>query len=290
MPELISELFIDGGNPQETQAANDLLKSLRPEWQRGIDGQTTNPTLVARNPDIQAYLRSGKRLTQTEALAEYRKIVEAVAAVTSGPVSIQVIGDQSTKADEMLRQARLYRDWIPNGVVKFPCTAEGLAAAEVFCQEFPVNITLNFTQSQAAAVYQATGNAKFRVFVSPFVGRLDDLAENGMDLIVNELKMYAAGDGHVDVLTASVRNVDHLLFAIHLKSPAITIPFKVFKEWVDLELPLPDNSFGYNPKGLKPIDYQEYALDQDWRSYNLDHQLTDAGLTKFMQDWQDMIR
>ncbi len=290
MPEPISELFIDGGNPQETQAANDLLKSLRPDWQRGIDGQTTNPTLVAKNPDIQAYLRSGKRLTQTEALAEYRKIVETVAAVTSGPVSIQVIADQSTKADDMLSQARRYREWIPNGVVKFPCTAEGLAATEVFCQEFPVNITLNFTQSQAAAVYQATRNTKFRVFVSPFVGRLDDLAENGMDLIANELKMYAAGDGHVDVLAASIRNIQHLQYAIYLKSPAITIPFKVFQEWVDLGLPLPDNTFRYNPKSLKPIDYQEFTLDQDWRSFDLAHQLTDAGLTRFMQDWQGMIK
>lgn len=231
MSELRSELFIDGGNPQETQAADNLLKTLRPDWQRGIDGQTTNPTQVARNPDIQAYLRSGKKLTQAEALREYRKIIEAVAAVTSGPVSIQVFADQSTKADGMLAQARQYREWIPNSVIKFPCTGEGLAAAEIFCHEFPVNITLNFTQSQAAAVYQATRNAKFRVFISPFVGRLDDLGVNGMDLIKNELKLYATGDSHVDVLTASVRNVQHLMYAIHLKSPAITIPYKVFQEW-----------------------------------------------------------
>src|SRR5690606_11229060 len=185
MPELPSEIFIDGGNSQETQAASTLLKTLHPDWQRGIDGQTTNPTLVAKNPEIQAYLRSGKKLTQTEALREYRKIVESIAIVTSGPISIQVIADQSTKADEMLTQARQYREWIPNGVVKFPCTGEGLTAAEIFCQEFPVNITLNFTQSQAAAVYQATRNTKFRVFISPFVGRLDDVGKNGMNLIEN---------------------------------------------------------------------------------------------------------
>lgn len=285
-----SELFIDGGNPQETESANDLLRTLRPDWQRGIDGQTTNPTLVAKNPDVQGYLLSGKRLTQAEALAEYRKIIEAVASVTDGPVSIQVIADQSTRADDMLSQARQFRDWISNGVIKFPCTAEGLAAAEVFCQEFPVNITLNFTQSQAAAVFRATRYAKFRVFVSPFVGRLDDLGENGMDLVANELKMFAAGDGHVDVLTASVRNVQHLMYALQLKSPAITIPFKVFQEWVDLELPLPDNSFGYNPTDLKPIAYQECVLDQDWRSFDLKHSLTDAGLNRFMQDWQGMIK
>lgn len=290
MPELPSEIFIDGGNSQETQAASTLLKTLHPDWQRGIDGQTTNPTLVAKNPEIQAYLRSGKKLTQTEALREYRKIVESIAIVTSGPISIQVIADQSTKADEMLTQARQYREWIPNGVVKFPCTGEGLTAAEIFCQEFPVNITLNFTQSQAAAVYQATRNTKFRVFISPFVGRLDDVGKNGMNLIENILKMYATGDGHVDVLTASVRNVQHLMYAMHLKSPAVTIPYKIFQEWIEQELPMPDETFAYNMEDLDRIAYQDLTLDQDWRNYNLDHDLTDVGLTRFMQDWRSIIK
>lgn len=290
MQQLMSKIFMDGGDAGETRTADKLLRTIRPEWQRGIDGQTTNPTLVAKNPDIQKYLRAGKKLTQAEALAEYKQIVEAVASVTSGPVSIQVIADQSTKAEDMLSQARRYREWIPNGVVKFPCTGEGLAAAEVFCQEFPVNITLNFTQSQAAAVYQATRNTKYQVFVSPFVGRLDDLGENGMDLIGNELEMFKTGDGHVDVLTASVRNVQHLMYAMHLKSPAITIPYKVFQEWVEQEFPMPDDTFAYNIGDLDRIAYQDLTLNQDWRSYDLDHKLTDTGLTKFMQDWQSIIK
>jgi transaldolase len=290
MAELFSKLFIDGGDPEETRTASDLLKTIRPDWKRGIDGQTTNPTLVSKNPEIQKYLASGKKLTQAEALAEYKKIVEAVATVTSGPISIQVLADQATKADDMLRQARVYRGWIPNGVVKFPCTKEGLAAAEVFCKEFPVNITLNFSQPQAAAVYQATSNAGYQVFISPFVGRLDDQGENGMDVVVNELKMYASGDSHVDVLTASVRNLDHLMYAIHLQSPAITIPMKVFKEWADQGFPLPDENFTYKAVNLTAIPYQHISLDEDWQSYDLHHKLTDGGLTRFMKDWQAIIK
>jgi transaldolase len=290
MQQLMSKIFIDGGDAEETRAADKLLRSLRPEWQGGIDGQTTNPTLVAKNPEIQKHLASGKKLTPTEALAEYRKIVEAIAEVTPGPVSIQVIADQRTPADEMLRQARVYKAWIPNGVVKFPCTTEGLAAAEIFCQEFPVNITLNFSQSQAAAVYQATRQARYQVFISPFVGRLDDLGENGMELIVNELRMYRGGDGHVDVLTASVRTLNHLLDAICLQSPAITIPMKVFQEWANQKFPLPEANFTYDAGDLEPIPYQQLSLDQNWRSYDLQHSLTDAGLTRFTQDWQKITQ
>lgn len=288
MQQLMSKIFMDGGDAEETRTADKLLRTIRPEWQRGIDGQTTNPTLVARNPEIQKYLASGKKLTPTEALAEYRKIIEAIAKITQGPISIQVIADQATPADEMLRQARVYKDWIPNGVVKFPCTAEGLAAAEIFCREFPVNITLNFSQLQAAAVYQATRQTRYQVFVSPFVGRLDDRNENGMDLISNELKMYDNGNGHVEVLTASVRTLGHLMEAIRLQSPAITIPMKLFQEWANQGFPLPNESFSYNAADLKPIPYQQLSLDQNWRSYDLHHELTEAGLTRFAQDWQKL--
>src|SRR5690349_19050643 len=106
MQQFISKIFIDGGDPEETRTADELLRTIRPEWQRGVDGQTTNPTLVAKNPEIQKHLASGKRLTREEAFAEYRKLIEGVAKITQGPISIQVIADQSTPWEEMLRQAR----------------------------------------------------------------------------------------------------------------------------------------------------------------------------------------
>ncbi len=95
--------------------------------------------------------------------------------------------------------------WIPNAHVKFPTSREGLEAAGRAVKEgLRVNMTLCFTQEQAAAVYSATAGAKKGdVFISPFIGRLDDRGENGMDLIENIQKMYGTGDGHVEVLTAS---------------------------------------------------------------------------------------
>ncbi len=304
--DFISKLFIDGGDPQETVKANALLREKRPEWNRGIDGQTTNPTLVARNPDIQKYLAAGKKLTKDEILVEYKKIVEGVAVVTKGPISIQVIGDAHTPIEDFIAQARVYKEWIPNGVIKFPCTTNGLAAAEWFCAEFPVNITLNFSQEQAAAVYAATRGAKHTVFISPFVGRLDDRGENGMDVVVNELRMYshAARDSvgalrdretsehtsHVQVLTASVRNLNHLLYAIKLASPAITIPFKVFQEWADGGFALPGDNFLYEMGGLSPISYREIPLNKPWQEYNIQHDLTDVGITNFLSDWNAMLK
>jgi transaldolase len=284
-----SALFIDGADPAETLAANNLLKSKKPDWNVGIGGQTTNPSLVSKNPEIIKYLASGKKLTREEALKSYRTIVENIAKVTTGPVSIQVIADESTPLEDMLSQGRIYKTWIPNGVVKFPATYNGLAAAEIFVAEFPVNITLNFSQSQAAAVYSATINAKYPVFVSPFVGRLDDRGENGMDIVHSELKMYEAGDGHVKVLTASLRTMEHLMYALFLKSPAITIPFKIFKDWADTGFQLPQGDFKYQKAELKSIPYQEFVLGDDWKKFDLSHDLTTAGLKKFMEDWNSIV-
>src|SRR5208337_2698352 len=124
--------------------------------------------------------------------------------------------DSATKAEAMLEQGREMFGWIPNGHIKFPTSAEGLKAASLALKEgLRVNMTLCFSQAQAAAVYAATrGARKGDVFVSPFIGRLDDRGENGMDLIAHIIRMYGKGDGHVEVLTASVRKIDHLLYAL----------------------------------------------------------------------------
>ena len=277
MHNLTSKIFIDGGDPKETAGAKMLLGH--------IEGQTTNPTLIAKRA------KSEKREVRSEkgALDYYRLTVVEMAKVTSGPISIQVIADSMTKKEEMLRQAHIYKDWIPNGVIKFPCTYEGLSAAEIFCQEWSVNITLNFSQEQAAAVYVATKNAKHDVFISPFVGRLDDRGENGMDVVANELKMYKKWNSHVKVLTASVRRLSHILYALKLGSHAITIPFKLFLEWKHIGFSSPLANFKYETD-TKPIPYKELELKQDWRDYDLRHDLTDFGLKKFMEDWISIVR
>jgi len=276
-----SKIFIDGGVPGETREAKKLLGYL--------DGQTTNPTLIARNLKTKMV---NIALTPEVALEEYRRIViEMSKIIPQGSISIQVFANKKTKAEEMLKQARNCHRWIPNSSIKLPCTYEGLKTAEIVCREFPINITLVFSQSQAAAVYEATKEAKYPVFISPFVGRLDDRGENGMQLIANIIKMYKKGDGHVEVLTASVRNVDHILYALALGSDIITIPFKVFKQWADYGFRKPKKDFIYNLPQLKDIPFEkDVVLGKRWQEYDLYHDLTDKGVAAFWNDWNSLFQ
>jgi transaldolase len=78
--------------------------------------------------------------------------------------------------------------------------------------------------------------------------------------------------------------------AIYLQSPAITVPMKVFQEWANQKFPLPDENFTYDAGDLKPIPYQHLSMDKNWRSYDLHHDLTEAGLARFTQDWQKLTK
>lgn len=294
-----SLIFIDGGDPVETAEAKKLLGF--------IDGQTTNPTLISKNPDVKKYIESGKRFTEEDLLREYRRVVQEVSKVTSGPTSIETHAREDTPAEKLLTQAREMFTWIPNAYIKFPTIPAGLEAASQAVREgIRVNMTLIFSQEQGAAVYAATIGAVSQplpgyyennspVFVSPFVGRLDDRGENGMDVVVNLKEMFMESDHHVHVLTASVRNLDHLLFALKLDSEIITIPFKVFKAWADTGFRLPDDKFIYDPnlgkdKVLTEIPYNQISLDLEWSQYNIKHELTDVGLAKFAQDWESLMQ
>src|ERR1039457_5282849 len=113
--------------------------------------------------------------------------------------------------------------WIPNAYIKYPCTYEGLRAAQMSVERgIRVNVTLCFSQEQAAGIYAATHASKAPVYVSPFIGRLDDRGENGMDLVRNIKRMYERGDGHVHVLAASIRSVSHLLCSFALGAELAT--------------------------------------------------------------------
>src|SRR3989344_4347597 len=277
-----SRIFIDGGDPAATKKADTILKK---GGYHVLHGQTTNPTLIAKRAP------SG-----VKALDFYKDTVEEMSKIIpKGTISIQVIGDPSTlTSEEMVSQARDRITWIPNGIIKLTCTQKGLDAAEIFCKEGPINITLNFSQEQAAAVYVATlrlaplaQGKRNEVYISPFVGRLDDKGEKGMDVVANILEMYRAfGDSHVKVLTASVRNLKHILYALWLKSDIITIPFKVFKEWADGGFALPPKDFIYDVPGLTDIPYHELTLDNEWTEYDLSHALTATGLARFWEDWK----
>ena len=283
LENLKTKIFLDSGDPAETR---DVLSFLG-----FLDGQTTNPSLIAKNPDT-----VGRKFSKPELLGFYRNVVDQVSGfIPAGSVSIEVYADKVTTAEDMFTQGQEFNSWIPNAHIKYPTTQAGLKAAEISVKEgMRVNMTLVFSQSQAGAVYAATKCAKKgQVFVSPFVGSLDDRGERGMDLIKNILKMYKKGDGHVEVLTASVRTVEHLSEAISLGSGILTAPVKTLKEWKDAGQP---TSFEPHPpaspagrSNLKPIPFEQIDLGKPWQEYSIQHELTDRGLEKFAQDWNNLI-
>ena len=283
--DLRTRIFLDGGDPEETKA---VLKNLE-----FLDGQTTNPTLISKNPEAKKRLERGERFTQGEILDFYRGVVKEISyLIPEGSISIEVYADLSTGAEEMLEQGKEMFSWIPNAHIKFPTSKEGLKAAEQAVKDgLRINMTLCFSQEQAAAVYAATrASKKGDVFVSPFIGRLDDKGENGMDLIAHILKMYQKGNGHVEVLTASVRNIDHLLYAIKLGSDIVTVPFQILKEWGEKGIPMPGDDYVYDRRGLKTIPYKEIDLSKTWPEYDIKHELTIKGMERFSADWNALIK
>lgn len=281
---LKTKIFLDSGDPKETKEIIKILGFL--------DGQTTNPTLIAKNPEAKARLAAGEKFTKKEIYAFYRAVVTEISSlIPNGSVSVEVYADKETSAEEMLHEGEEMFGWIPNAHIKYPTTKEGLTAAEQSIKGgMRVNMTLCFTQEQAAAVYSATrGAKKGDVFVSPFVGRLDDKGENGMDLIKNIIEMYKEGDGHVEVLTASVRNINHFLYALKLGSDIITAPFATLKEWGEKGLPMPGDDFIYSADNLKAIPYKNIDLSKHWKSFDISHELTDKGIERFSEDWNNLI-
>ncbi len=281
---LKSKIFLDSGDPAETKSTLELLGFL--------DGQTTNPTLVSKNPYAKDRFDKGEKFTEQEIIDFYKQVVTDVSGlIPQGSVSIEVHAEKSTTAEDMLAQGRKMFAWIPNAHIKYPATAEGLkAAAQSVKEDIRVNMTLCFSQEQAAAVYAATAGAKKGdVFVSPFVGRLDDIGRNGMDLIANCVKMYQTGDGHVEVLSASVRTMEHFMESLALGADIITAPFSVLETWGKAGMPLPAEDLNYDAGALKEITYKELDLNQPWESFDIRHDLTDKGIANFSSDWNALI-
>jgi len=274
-----TKILVDGGDPQETERITQLLGF--------VDGQTTNPSLIAKNPDIRHLVDSGQKLTAQQEADEYRSIVRAISPlVGDAGVSIEVFADLSTTAEEMFRQGVDMFSWIPNAYVKYPCTSEGLRAAEMSVRDgIRVNMTLCFSQQQAAAVYAATKGTTTPAYVSPFVGRLDDIDQNGVDLVANIKRMYGSGDGHVLVLAASIRSLAHLVYCFSIGADLVTVPAKVLTQWAEAGFPMPDERFTYTPAGRR-IDYEELTLERSWRSFNIEHALTTKGVEKFAADYR----
>ena len=284
-----TKILVDGGDHEETLRIKSLIGF--------VDGQTTNPSLIAKNPEIQSRIISGHKLSLAEQSEEYKRIVQKISPlVGDAGVSIEVFANLSTTAEQMLAQGEDMFSWIPNAYIKYPCTYEGLRAAQMSVERgIRVNVTLCFSQEQAAGVYAATHASKAPVYVSPFIGRLDDRGENGMDLIRAIQQMYKASDGHVYVLAASIRTVDQLLACFALGVELVTVPIKVLESWAAKGLPMPDRHFVYrgvdtDGKPLKPIPYKNINLTKPWSAFNLRNELTRKGIEKFMADFEGTLR
>ncbi|KKR71893.1 MAG: Transaldolase [Microgenomates group bacterium GW2011_GWC1_41_8] len=319
---LTTKIFLDSGDPDETRKALDLLGFLDGQTTnpslvaKKILSTNVIPAKagISEIPDrVGDDVLRNLKLTEDQLLQEYKSIVEEISSlIPKGSVSIEVYSDENTTADQMLRQGKEMFSWIPNAHIKFPTTQEGLrAASNAVSEKIRVNMTLVFQQQQAAAVYSATLRRASlaqgkpfdstqvkpdstlpgfkNVFVSPFIGRLDDRGENGMDLIKSITRMYSNGDGHVMNLSASIRNLDHFIGSVANGADIITCPYAILEEWVKRGMHVPDSSYIYDSKNLQPIAYQELDLHKPWNEFDISHELTDVGLKRFADDWNKLL-
>ena len=211
------KFFLDTANVKEIQEAASLGL---------LDGVTTNPSLVAKE---------GRSLSFKEVLVEICNIVD-------GPISAEVV---SLEADAMVKEGKELAKIHKNIVVKVPLIAEGLKATKRMAAEgIKVNVTLCFSPTQALLAAKAGAWC-----VSPFIGRLDDISSNGMELIRQIMTIYRNYDYKTLVLVASVRHPQHVVEAALAGGHICTMPFSIFQQMVK-------------------------------------HPLTDSGLKKFLADWE----
>jgi len=209
------KFFIDTANIEEIRQASALGM---------VDGVTTNPSLVAKE---------GR---------EFKGLIKEICDIVDGPVSAEAV---SLDAEGMVREARDLARIARNIVVKIPLIEEGLKAVAILAREgIKTNVTLCFSPIQALMAAKAGA-----AYISPFVGRLDDISHVGMDLVEQILTIYANYGFDTEVIVASIRNPIHVLDAALMGADIATIPFKVIQQLIR-------------------------------------HPLTEIGLEKFLADWK----
>ena len=191
------KFFIDTANLQEIREAAAF----------GIaDGVTTNPSLIAKEGDV-----------------DFKQHIAAICEIVQGPVSAEVT---STDTEGMLREGREYARIAPNVVIKCPLTREGLKATRQLADDgTKVNVTLCFSAAQAIMAAKAGA-----AFISPFLGRLDDVGENGLVLLQDIVDIYRNYDWKTEVLAASIRHPIHVIEAARMGADIATMPFKVIDQ------------------------------------------------------------
>lgn len=211
------KFFIDTANLDEIKKAAAIGM---------VDGVTTNPSLIAREG------------------CPFEQRIREICSLIEGPVSAEVI---STDFEGMIMDARKLAAIAPNVVVKIPMTTEGLKATrELAGQGIKTNVTLIFSPLQALLAAKAGAT-----YVSPFIGRLDDISQTGMELVADIVQIFDNYCFDTEIIVASVRNPIHVLEAARLGADIATIPYKVIAQLAH-------------------------------------HPLTEIGLQKFLSDWADM--
>jgi transaldolase len=211
------KFFIDTANIEEIKSANDLGL---------LDGVTTNPSLVAKE---------GR---------EFKELIKEICGIVDGPVSAEVV---STDMEGMIQEARDLVKLADNIAVKIPLIKDGLKAVKILSQEgIQTNVTLCFSPLQALMAAKAGAS-----YISPFVGRLDDISHRGMELIDQIVTIYGNYGYETEIIVASVRNPLHVLDAALMGADIVTTPYKVMEQFIK-------------------------------------HPLTDIGLEKFLADWNKM--
>ena len=217
------KLFIDTANIDDIREANLLGV---------IDGVTTNPTLVSKE---------GK---------DFMSIIKEICQIVDGPISVEAV---STDSEGMLKEAREFAQVHANVVVKLPMTRDGLIATKQLATEgIRVNMTLVFSPTQALLAAKAGA-----AFVSPFVGRLDDISHWGMDLVEQIITIYDNYGFETEVIVASVRNPLHVVEAALLGADIATVPFKTILQLI--KHPLTDRGIEQFLKDWKKVKKREQA-------------------------------
>jgi transaldolase len=209
------KFFIDTADVTEIRKANAMGV---------LDGVTTNPSLISK---------TGRK---------FRDVIEEICGIVDGPISAEVV---SLDADGMIREGKELAKIHKNIVVKIPMTLDGLRATKALSSEgIPVNVTLIFSASQGLLAAKAGAT-----YASPFIGRIDDISHEGMQLIADLVNIYDNYQYETEVLAASIRHPMHVVDAAKLGAHVATIPYSVIEQLVK-------------------------------------HPLTDLGLAKFMADWK----
>lgn len=214
------KIFIDTAN----------LEEIKEVHQYGfLAGVTTNPSLVAKEGDV-----------------SFEERLKEITDIVSGPVSAEVI---ATDTEGMLKEGRELAKIAPNITIKVPMTKEGLRAVSTFAKEgIKTNVTLVFSANQALLAARAGAT-----FVSPFIGRLDDIGYNGMNLIEDIADIFAIHDIETEIIAASIRHPEHVRQAALAGADIATIPYKVIQQMFN-------------------------------------HPLTDKGIDQFIRDWESRTK